>query len=132
MELPNHPIKNENEWKQFVEQFVTLLDTEMTRWEEKAKDQTYITELIHAMPALISLVNTVGYLRGQDGMFDHLGPEIRHATTQKNYEYEDELESRLNKLIDIILQSKEKDYYTQRLDSYFTKVRTKQKPTVAW
>ncbi len=131
MSLPNRVISDVDEMKKFVEQFVSLLDAEMSKWEEKIKDPTNIADLIHAMPALISLVNTVGYLRGQDGMFD-VGPEIRVALSADIRKYEDIFEERLNKLIDVLLQSKEKGYYEQRLDSYFTKSRTKQKPTVAW
>jgi len=131
MSLPSRAINNESEWRQFVEQFVTLLDKEMSTWEEKITDPTNITGLIHAMPALISLVNTVGYLRGQDGMFD-MGPEISVAVAHDIINYENAFEERLNNFIDIILQSKEREYYEQRLDSYFTKVRTKQKPSAAW
>lgn len=80
------------------------------------------------MPAIISLVNTVGYLRGQDGMF----LDIRPRTENQNefYGYEDLFEKRLNKLIDILMDSDEKDFYQERLESYLIKSRTKQKSTV--
>jgi len=133
MALPNRPITNADEWQQFVEQFVTLLDKEMLKHEEKIKEPSYAPGLVHVMPALISLVNTVGYLRGQDGMIaSDMDPNIRIPLTDKIREYENHFEVRLDKLIDILLASDQKDYYTERLDSYFTKCRTKQKTTVVW
>lgn len=131
--VPNRQITNTDEWQTFVEQFVTLLDKEMSKHEEKIKEPSYAVDLVHVMPALISMVNTIGYLRGQDGMIaSDMDPNIRIPLTNKIREYENHFEERLDKLIDIILKSDQKEYYEQRLDSYFTKCRTKQKTTVAW
>lgn len=80
------------------------------------------------MPAIISLVNTVGYLRGQDGMFLDIRP--RTENQGEFYKYEDQFETRLDKLIDILMDSDEKDFYIERLESYLIKSRTKQKSTV--
>jgi hypothetical protein len=80
------------------------------------------------MPALISLVNTVGYLRGRDGVFLNIRPQTEDQA--EFYKYEDQFEKRLDKLIDVIMDSDEKDFYKERLESYLVKSRTKQKPTV--
>ena len=137
VELLNNPstmkkssttIKTSEDYVLFVEQFTNLLDQELSKWENLLRNQENLKKVIHAMPALISLINTVGYLRGQDGMFDFRPLTI--ANQKDFYAYEDAFEKRLNDIIDVILASDEKEYYKQLLDSYFTKVRSKQMPTV--
>lgn len=117
-------IESAEEYIEFVRAFATLLDQQLTIFEGymSAKDGAH--DLIHQMPALISLVNTMGYLRGQDGMFLDIRPSA--PENQKEfYELEDMFEKRLNTIIDFILQSDEKEYYRERLDSYFVKARIK-------
>lgn len=116
------------EYKSFVKEFVTLLDKQFAVLEERAENKENLHDLARQMPAIISLVNTVGYLRGQDGMFLEIRPLVDN---QKDlYDYENLFEKRLEKLIDILMDSDNKDYYIERLESYFVKSRTKQKPTV--
>ena len=74
------------------------------------------------MMALIALVNTVGYLRGQGGMFLDIRPMTSHQ--KQLYAYEDMFEVRLNRLIGIILNSEVNEFYKERLDAYFIKART--------
>lgn len=107
----------------FVQKFVTLLDKQLAYFEENLKEDN-LHNIASSMPALISLVNTVGYLREQDGMFLDIRPR---TDNQKDfYEYEYAFEMRLNKLIETVLDSKEKDYYISRLTSYMVESRTKQ------
>ena len=121
-------LKSAQEYTNFVREFVTLLDQQLCYWEIMAKNKERHYEVAHQMPALISLVNTVGYLRGQDGMFLDIRPKTDNQ--KEFYGYEDAFEKRLENLIDIIMDSDQKQHYLERLDSYLVKSRTKQTPTV--
>ena len=122
MDLPNNKIVSEKDYMDFVEKFVTLLNMQLEIFEQKTIDKDDLINLVQSMPALISLVNTVGYLRGQGGMF----LEIRSVTASQKqlYSHEDMFEARLNKLIDVVLNSEVEDIYKERLDTYFLKART--------
>lgn len=116
-------IESGEAYTEFVRAFATLLDQQLTLLEGYMNGKEGAHNLIQQMPALISLVNTIGYLRGQDGMFLDIRPSTENQ--KEFYEYEDLFEKRLSTLIDFILNSDEKEYYRERLESYFVKVRTK-------
>ena len=116
-------IESGEAYTEFVRAFATLLDQQLTLLEGYMNGKDGAHTLIQQMPALISLVNTMGYLRGQDGMFLDIRPSTENQ--KEFYEYEDLFEKRLSTLIDFILNSDEKEYYRERLESYFVKVRTK-------
>lgn len=123
MERNNKIIESSEAYTEFVRAFATLLDQQLTLLEGYTKNKEGAHDLIQQMPAIISLVNTVGYLRGQDGMFLDIRP--RTENQKEFYEYEDLFEKRLGVLIDFLLNSEEKAYYQERLESYFVKARTK-------
>ncbi len=127
MEIKKRPILTAEEYTNFVREFVTLLDEQLMLWEKLAKDNKNLHDLAHQMPAIISLINTVGYLRGQDGMFLDNRPQTDNQ--KEFYGYEDLFEGRLEKLINILMFSEEKEYYRERLESYLVKSRVKEKPT---
>lgn len=128
MNIKQKQLSTAEEYTNFVREFVTLLDQQLKVWEECAKNKEDLHYLARQMPAIISLVNTVGYLRGQDNVF----LDIRPRTENQNefYEYGDLFENRLYDLIDILMSSDEKQYYLERIESYFVQSRTKQKPTI--
>ena len=128
MDIQKQQLPTAEEYTKFVREFATLLDKQLSVWEDRAKNKENLHELARQMPAIISLVNTVGYLRGQDGMFLNIRP--RTENQNEFYGYEDLFEKRLDKLIDMLMDSDEKDFYKERLESYLIKLRTKQKPTV--
>ncbi len=128
MEIQKKQLSTADEYTKFVREFVTLLDEQLSVWEDRAKNKENLHELARQMPAIISLVNTIGYLRGQDGMFLDIRPRTQNQS--EFYGYEDQFEKRLDQLIDILMDSDEKDFYKERLESYLIKSRTKQKPTV--
>lgn len=115
-------INNQEDYLNFFNKYITLLDRQLKIAEENIENEVEIYSIIEMMPALISLVNTVGYLRGQDGMFLNIRP--RTDKQDELYKYEDLFEKRLKKLIDTIMQSKGKDYYLKRLQQYFVDYRT--------
>jgi hypothetical protein len=69
-------------------------------------------------------------LRGQDGIFLEIRPMTENQ--REFYKFEDLFEDRLNKIIELILDSEEKDFYIKRLESYLVKVLTGQKADVIW
>ncbi len=123
MERNKKVIDSAEKYTEFVRAFATLLDKQLTIVEGYVNRKDGAHNLIQQMPAIISLVNTVGYLRGQDGMFLDIRP--RTENQKEFYEYEDLFEKRLGILIDFLLNSEEKEYYQERLESYFVKSRTK-------
>ncbi len=128
MDIQKIHLSTADEYANFVRAFVTLLDKQLSVWEDYAKNKEELHELAGLMPALISLVNTVGYLRGQDGVFTDLRPQPENQS--EFYRYENLFEERLEKLINIFMSSDEKEYYQERLEFEFIKSRTKQKSTV--
>ena len=128
MDIQQRQLSTAEEYINFVREFVTLLDKQLAIFEDFSKNEEKLHELAHVMPAIISLVNTVGYLRGQDGLFIEIRPYTKNQGEFNKYEAL--FESRLNKLIDVLMGSDEKDYYMERLESYLVKFRTKQKPTI--
>ncbi len=128
MDIQQKQLSTAEEYINFVREFVTLLDKQLAIFEDFSKNEEKLHELAHVMPAIISLVNTVGYLRGQDGLFIEIRPYTKNQGEFNKYEAL--FESRLNKLIDVLMGSDEKDYYMERLESYLVKFRTKQKPTI--
>ncbi|MBT4153981.1 MAG: hypothetical protein HOE53_05035 [Candidatus Magasanikbacteria bacterium] len=122
MQIEKQSLTTAQEYTDFVRAYATLLDEQLAIWEERAKNKESLHEVAHAMPALISLVNTVGHLRGQDGMFLHIRPQ---TDSQKEfYGYEDLFEKRLNHLIEIVQSSEEKEFYIERLKQYFVSARS--------
>lgn len=111
----------------FASEFASLVKMALAKAEgDIAQDAHAVAK---TMPALISLVNSVGYLRGQDSILVDFTPE---GTDRKPlYAAEDECENRLNKLISTLLQSDEAAYYRQKLENYLVKSRSGEKMTLA-
>lgn len=119
MPISPKPINDAEEYKDLVEKFSFLVEKEFEKCE-KMKDGD-ILGVIQNLPKLISLVNTIGYLRGQDGAFLEARP---HTDFQPDlYKNEDVFEAKLYKLIDFISSPEAKARYRQRLEEYFLKAR---------
>jgi hypothetical protein len=122
MNIEKKDFSTDEEYTNFVRHFVSLLDKQMNMWEEKAKDGKNLTDLVNQMPLIISLVNVVGCLRGQDNVFSDIRPPSRNQ--KEFYNYEDYFEKRLGNLIDIIMSSEAKDYYKHVLEKDLVKRRS--------
>lgn len=127
MSINPQPISEPQEYLTLVEQFSWLVDAEMTKYEGilEAGD---LNVVIENMPKLVSLVNTIGYLRGQDNAFE----DRPHLESNKVlYEMEDAFEKRLNAMIDVIRSSDEKylTWYRNKMDQYYMRTRGTQVPT---
>lgn len=110
------------EYTDFVRAFTTLLDKQFAICEWRLKEKGGLHDVAYQMPALISMVNTLGYLRGESNMFLDFRP---HTDNQDEfYTYEKLFGARLQKLIDLLLASQEKQFYHDQLERYFIQFRT--------
>lgn len=120
------------EYLTFAQAFFALVERECAK--AKADIQTQgVESVIHRMPALISLVNSVGYLRGQDGMFRDEHPRSVSDTQNLLYKMEGRAEDQLNEIIQLLLASDAtKERYKERLMNYFVRSRSGEKPSSIW
>ena len=119
MPLLLQSIKNGEEYKDLVEKFLYLVDSEFEKCESLKNSD--ISGLATSMPKLISLVNTIGYLRGQDNAFVDVRPSIDFQ--DELYRNEDLFEKRLYALIEFINSSEARDKYKFCVKEYFLKAR---------
>lgn len=111
---------DEKEYIDLFNNFKTIIDKQLEYFETNTENNH---ELANKLPALISLINTIEYLRGQEGMFLNFRP---HTSNQAEfYKIENEFEKRLEKLITRILNSEEAEFYKTKIHTYFCEVRTK-------
>lgn len=117
--------QNQDEYIDMVERFSGLVDKEMKKTESE-ENPGRIHAIASRLPALISLVNTIGYLRGQDGVFLDFRPEDMHGSDIQGYLYknEDEFEKRLQNLIDEVGTSDDASFYRETLERYYITART--------
>ena len=130
MDIEKRQITTGEQYTDFVIKFVTLLDQELLVLEERIKNKKRYSQCCTANASDNLSSYTVGYLRGQDGIFLEIRPMTENQ--REFYKFEDLFEDRLNKIIELILDSEEKDFYIKRLESYLVKVLTGQKADVIW
>lgn len=119
-------IKTPEEYLDFAQKLAYLTDLELSQAEQSV-NQGY--DVSQRLPALISMVNTVGYLRGQDGMFGHLEPKLNLEDKKPLFQNEKEFENRLSVMIDKVMFSKYADDYRRALENYYVRVRTNTPPS---
>lgn len=122
MTIPNVSFVSAEQYIAFVQTFVSLADKELTRLENIQLSEKTIHTVIERIPAIISIVNTIGYLRGQDNVFVNDRPVIENQTLL--YEYEDYFEKRLRDLINAIKTYDKDQYLNTSIEKYFLKTRT--------
>jgi hypothetical protein len=108
----------------FQKTFYSLLLQEIKKLEQlDVNVELDMLALAHNLPRIVSLVNSLGLIRGQDNYFVDFR-EISNTYFQKEmYINEQEMEERLNKLIDKVLQSKASERYKIEMYKYFTEFR---------
>ena len=112
------------EYMKMAEQLTALVDAELTRTEKDVQNGD-MHLVVQRMPGLISLVNTIGYLRGQDGLFLEVRPSDVSLYQKELYATEDAMESRLWSIIERICGvSEDRERYIHRLREYFLEWRT--------
>ncbi len=120
-----HLPQNAQEYTDLVEKFSALVDQELSRVESDQREGMD-HDIALRLPAIISAVNTIGYLRGQDGMFFDFRPQDIIGTGLQGafYANEDAFESRLQAIINYIGTTKENAFYCERLERYYITART--------
>jgi hypothetical protein len=113
-------VETKEEYLNLVEKFSFLVDSELKLTEGYIESHNN-DSIISSLPKLISLANTIGYLRGQDNAFIDVRPQGM-GIQDDLYQNEDNFEARLNKIIDYIVAN-DKEGYTNRLNQYFIKAR---------
>ena len=119
-------IKTAEEYMDLVRKYNWLVDRELKKAEiEIEKDPINGPNgIINSIPKLISLVNVVGYLRGQDGAFLDERPDDVISHQSELNENENAFESRLIKIIKIVYEDpRNREKYEWRVTSYFLKAR---------
>ncbi len=120
-----HIPQDAREYINLVEMLSSLVDQELLRAEADHREGK-VHDIVLRLPAIISTVNTIGYLRGEDGMFLDFRPEdIRGTSLQKAlYVNQDAFELRLQALIDFIGTTEEAAFYRETLERYYITART--------
>lgn len=122
-------IQRDTQYLLLATQLAYLVAVQLRRTEDnlsralESADAGAIRKVIDDMPALISLVNIVGYLRGQDAMFLEWRPEVGPAEQSELYQNEQALEEQLTAVIDRLMASRFAGQYQQRLEEYFVESR---------
>lgn len=117
------PPKNAGQYIALVERFSGLVDLEFKQVEAfEGKDKLHW--VAQKLPALISMVNVIGQLRGE--AFLDVRPKDLVETNVQGFLYknEDFFEKRLNVLIKEVCESGENTYYLDRLEGYYLRARS--------
>jgi hypothetical protein len=113
------------EYMVMVKQFSGLVAAELKMVEEDAqKGDVY--SVVQRLSGLVSIINTLGYLRGQDGFFLDSRPNGLAGEYQRQlYAMEDEVETRLWKLIEFVCNTAEgREQYLSHMHTYYLDART--------
>lgn len=118
-------VKTASEYKELVSKYSWLVDSELKKVEQNIKDHPANLEVnIESLPKLISLVNVIGYLRGQGNAFTEVRPEGVTEYQRELYDNEDAFEGRLRDVINTICANpKNLDRYKAALERYFVQAR---------
>ncbi len=111
------------EYRTLVEQFSFLVDAELKKFENiNSADEAHTAAL--EAPKLVSLVNTIGYLRGQDNAFLDIRPHEVVEYQKELYANEDSFEDRLKELLNKIVAFGKTDIYNFYMNEYYIKSRS--------
>lgn len=118
MEIQFQQSTTPGEYRELVQRYSFLVDAEMQRLEE-SPDTRYLAD---RLPQLISAVNVIGYLRGQDNMFVEERPPLDFQSAL--YRNEDAFERRLSALVAKVMSSPSAEEYQAKLKRYYFDFRT--------
>ncbi len=109
--------ENGDDYLRFVRQFVTLTNQKLSEAEEAILDKTRINSVADMLPGIIAMVESTGFLRGQDGFFH----EIERTGESQNefYSYEDGFLKRLDKVILAVVESEAKEFYNDKMNHFY-------------
>ena len=102
-----------------VEKLSYLTDNALKKLEKQVEEKD-IWSASHFIPEVISLVNTIAYLRGDSAIFLEYRPDGLEEFQRDLYRNEDVFIARLYKLIEIISESeKDRKIYKNALKEYY-------------
>ncbi len=110
------------EYMAMVEQFSALVDHAFKNVEAMVSEQ-YIHDVALRLPSLISLVNTIAMLRGDNDAFTAARPESPERQGEL-YRLEEMFRTRLEKLISLVEASSERDLYQKHLGEYYYQIKS--------
>ena len=105
-----------DEYYKLVEKLNNLINNEFDKNLNSKDniDEYFVDRIVY----LISLVNTIAYLRGDNNFFIQ-NREINSDDQEKFYKFENELNNKLREKIQIILESNLKEYYLKKIKTYY-------------
>lgn len=120
-------IKTADEYKDLVTKYSWLVDSELKIIELNIKEHPDNLDMnIESLPKLISLVNVVGYLRGQNNAFIEVRPDDVVEYQSELYKNEDAFESRLHTIITTIcVDPKNLELCKSTIERHFIEYRLK-------
>lgn len=108
-----------DEYMQCVRTLSALVDAELTKTEQSNAEQ-----MLYRLPRIISMVNTIGHLRGQDNFFLDDRPSDVLPLFQKDlYALEDSMEGRLRAVIMKVMDAGLSDALRENLEKYYITAR---------
>ena len=112
-------ITSEEQYIEMVKQYSYLADYSLSLIEAEIQNSVSPQELINNLLKLISLVNVIGYFRGQDGVLMDF-QSLRTNSMSWLRQNEDEFENRLWSIIDYVKADEiaAKQYRAKMLDYY--------------
>lgn len=117
------PVKTLDEYKDLVSRLSWLIDAQLKAAEEIAREHP-LQYPMGSVPKLISLVNMIGYVRGQDGAFLDIRPNSEGSYQDELYDNENAFEKRLTDfLIAIAPDTQRKEALKFELEQYYIKAR---------
>lgn len=120
------PIETAHAYMDLVSRYSWLVDSELKKAESAINESPEHgpESIINSIPKLISLVNVVGYLRGQDYAFIDVRPHEVINQQSELCKNEDEFEARLIKIVQAAYDNpKNREKYEWRIRNYFLKAR---------
>ena len=120
MNLEPKAMRDESEYREFVERYYHLVDGEL-KICESIQEQNNHHELALLLPKLISIVNVADYLRGQDNRFTDLRPHV--SFQPELYKKEHEYENRLNVLIAFVKSTDSSKLLSDSVEEYYLRYR---------
>jgi len=116
-------IKTADEYIDLVGKYSWLVNSELQKLEANVREHPEQINM-ESLPKLISMINVIGYLRGQDGAFLDSRPEGVSEYQSELYKNEDAFENRLNNIIKTICANpKNLEDYKAILGRYFINAR---------
>lgn len=117
-------VQTPEEYIDLVGKFAALVEAEMKKAESQ-EEPGRAHAIADRLPLIISLVNSIGALRGEGDAISDVRPKPMGGEKQGElYKLEEAFEARLVALIKEVSESSERDFYRAKLEEYYVSSRT--------